>query len=155
MSDMNTPRAISTTVAAAALLVAAACGGTSTSAALSKPAYIKRADAICLKASNAEQALAQPASGQQRVAYVKHVYAIERGVVQQLRALRPPASDAAMVNAMLANVDKGLAFESDVESAAMGGNQSQINNAEAQGATYLDKAKTVAAKFGFKECGNA
>jgi hypothetical protein len=151
---MNAQRLIFTATAAATLAVAAACGGTSGTAALSKPAYIKRADAICLRASRAENALGQPSSGPQRVAYVRKVYSIERGVVQRLRTLQAPSADAATVKTMLDNVDRALSFEGDVESAAMGGNQSSINSAEAKGAVFLDRATVAATKFGFKECGN-
>ena len=151
---MNAQRLIFTATAAATLAVAAACGGTSGTAALTKPAYIKRADAICLRASRTENALSQPNSGPQRVAYVRKVYSIERGVVQRLRSLRAPSADAATVKTMLDNVDRALSFEGGVESAAMGGNQSSINSAEAKGAVFLDRATVAAAKFGFKECGN-
>jgi len=129
------------------------CGGSSSSGA-SKAAFIKRADTICLRASKAQDALTQPASNAQRAAYVKRVYAIERGVVADLRGLQPPSSDRATVNDMLDSVDRALAFESDVEAAAMGGDQSAINSAEAKGARDLNHATTVAKRYGFKECGN-
>jgi hypothetical protein len=151
---MNAHRLILTAIACPALAIAAACGGTSGTAALSKPTYIKAADAICSRASRAENALGQPSSGPQRVAYVRKVYAIERGVVGRLRSLQPPPADAATVTTMLDNVDRALSFEGDVESAAMGGNQASINSAEARGAVFLNRATVAAAKFGFKECGN-
>ena len=65
-----------------------------------------------------------------------------------------PLGDSATVKTMLDNVDRALSFEGDVESAAMGGNQSSINSAEAKGAVFLDRATVAATKFGFKECGN-
>jgi hypothetical protein len=86
---------------------------------------------------------------------VKRVYGIERGVVSDVRALTPPDGDAATIGSMLDNVDRALAFESEVEAAANTGNQSQINDAEARGAKYLNAANTQAGKYGFKECGNS
>jgi len=151
---MNPHRLTFTAIAGATLAIAAACGGTGGTAALSKPTYIKRADAICARASQAENALGQPNSGAQRVAYVRKVYSIERGVVQRLRSLQAPSTDAATLKTMLDNVDRALSFEGDVESAAMGGNQSSINSAEAKGAVFLNRATVAAAKFGFTECGN-
>ena len=152
---MNMHRATLIAFAAAGLSIAAGCGGASGHAGLSKPAYIKHADAVCLKASRAEDALAQPASGSQRVAYVKRTYAIERGVVRRLRALAPAPGGAATIDAMLTNVDRALAFEPDVASAAISGNQSTINSAEARGAPFLHRATTAAAAYGFAVCGNS
>jgi hypothetical protein len=150
---MATSRSISTSLAAVALAATlAACGGGS--AHPSKASFIKQADAICLKGSAAQSALPQPSSNAQLPGYVKRVYAIERGVVSDVRALRPPSGDQATVGSMLDNVEKALAFESNVEAAAATGNQSQINDAQALGARYLNQANTTAARYGFKECGN-
>jgi hypothetical protein len=150
---MNTSRGISSLLAAAALAATlVACGGGS--AHPSKAAFIKQADALCLRGSAAQSALSQPSSNAQLPGYVKHIYAIERGVVSNLRALTPPTGDQATVSSMLGNVDKALAFESNVEAAAATGNQSQINDAQAMGAEYLNRANTAAARYGFKECGN-
>jgi hypothetical protein len=151
---MKALRWISAPAAALALVAAVAgCGGAS--AHLSNASYITRADAICLKASKAQDALSKPSSAAEMTAYVRHVYAIERGVVADVRALTPPDGDASTVRSMLDNVDKALAFESDVEAAAATGNQSQINDAEAKGARFLNSANTKASKYGFKECGNS
>jgi hypothetical protein len=150
---MNTSRSISSSLAAAALAATlAACGGGS--AHPSKVAFIKQADAVCLKGSAAQSALSQPSSNAQLPGYVKRIYAIERGVVSNVRALTPPTGDQAIVSSMLDNVDKALAFESNVEAAAATGNQSQINDAQAMGAKYLNQANTAATRYGFKECGN-
>jgi hypothetical protein len=151
--SMNAFRSI--TVSLAGLVLAASlagCGGSSSHP--SKPSFIKQADAICLKGSRAQDALPQPGSNDQLSAYVKSVYRIERGVVSDVRALTPPDGDASAISTMLDNVDRALAFESDVEAAASTGNQSQINDAEARGAKFLNAANTMAAKYGFKECGN-
>lgn len=151
---MNTSRTISSSLAAAALAATlAACGGGSAHH-LSKESFIKQADAICLKGSAAQSALSQPSSSTQLPGYVKRIYAIERGVVSDVRALTPPSGDRAAVSSMLDNVDKALAFESNVEAAAATGNQSQINDAQAMGAKYLNQANTAAARYGFKACGN-
>jgi hypothetical protein len=139
-------------VALAATL--AGCGGGSSSGS-SRAEFIKRADAICLRASKAQDALSQPASNAELAAYVKHVYVIERSVVVDLRRLQPPSGDRTTVNDMLDSVDRALAFESDVETAAMSGDQSAINSAQAKGARDLNHATTVARRYGFKECGNS
>lgn len=150
---MTTSRSISASLAATALAATlAACGGGSSH--LSKASFIKRADAICLKASAAQSALSQPSSNAQLPGYVKRIYSIERGVVSDVRALAPPSGDEATISSILDNVDKALAFESNVEAAAATGNQSQINDAQAMGAKYLNQANTAAARYGFKECGN-
>jgi hypothetical protein len=150
---MSTSRSISASLAATALAATlAACGGGSSH--LSKASFIKRADAICLKGSAAQSALSQPSSNTQLPGYVKRIYSIERGVVSDVRALAPPSGDQATIRSILDNVDKALAFESNVEAAAATGNQSQINDAQAMGARYLNQANTAAARYGFKECGN-
>ncbi len=151
---MNALRTISPLVAALAVVATlSGCGGSS--ARPSKSSYIKQADAICMNGSKAQDALAQPSSNTGLAAYVKRVYAIERGVVSDVRALTPPDGDATTIHSMLENVDRALAFESEVEAAAGTGNQSQINDAEAKGATFLNTANTIASKYGFKECGNS
>ena len=151
---MNTFRSISVPLAGLALAATlAGCGGGSSHP--SKASFIKRADAICLKGSRAQDALPNPSSHADLVAYVKRVYGIERGVVSDVRALTPPDGDADTISTMLDNVDRALAFESDVEAAAGTGNQSQINDAEAKGAKFLNAANTLAARYGFTECGNS
>jgi hypothetical protein len=151
---MITSRTISIPLAALALAASlAGCGGSSSHP--SRAAFLKQADAICLQGSKAQDALAEPGSNAELAAYVKHVYSIERGVVGDVRGLTPPDGDARAIDSMLDEVDRALAFESDVEAAAATGNQSQINDAEAKGATFLNAANTQAARYGFKECGNS
>jgi hypothetical protein len=151
--SMNACRSISVPLAGLALAASlAGCGGGSSHP--SKASFIKQADTICLKGSRAQDALAKPSSNADLVAYVKRVYGIERGVVSDIRALTPPDGDAATISSMLDHVDQALAFESDVEAAAGTGNQSQINDAEAKGAKFLNAANTQASRYGFKECGN-
>jgi hypothetical protein len=154
MDVMNTYRSISVSLAGLALAASlTGCGGGSSHP--SKATFIKRADMICLKGSAAQDALAKPSSNADLAAYVKRVYGIERGVVSDVRALTPPDGDATAIGSMLDNVDRALAFESDVEAAATTGNQSQINDAEAKGAKFLNAANTQATKYGFTECGNS
>ena len=151
---MNTFRSISVPLAGLALAATlAGCGGGSSHP--SKASFIKRADAICLRGSRAQDALHSPSSNADLAAYVKRVYAIERGVVSDVRALTTPDGDTGTISTMLDNVDRALAFESDVEAAAGTGNQSQINDAEAKGAKFLNAAYTLAARYGFTECGNS
>jgi hypothetical protein len=151
---MITSRPISVPLAALALAASlAGCG--SSSSHPSRAAFLKQADAICLQGSKAQDALAEPGSNAALAAYVKRVYSIERGVVSDVRALTPPDGDARAIDSMLDEVDRALAFESDVEAAAATGNQSQINDAEAKGANFLNAANTQAARYGFKECGNS
>ena len=152
---MTAYRAFTPLAALAVAVTVAASGGGSSSSAPSKSEFIKRADAICVKGSHAQDALPQPASNAELAGYVKHVYAIERGVVQDVRGLQPPSGDASTINSMLDSVDRALAFESDVEAAAMGGDQSAVNNAQAKGAKDLNKANTIATRYGFKACGNS
>jgi hypothetical protein len=151
---MNPSRSVSLVLAALALAATlSGCGGGS--AHPSKSSYLKQADAICMHGSKAQDALDQPSSNADLAGYVKRVYAIERGVVSDVRALTPPAGDAATITSMLDNVDRALAFESEVEAAARTGNQSRINDAQAKGATFLNTANTIASKYGFQECGNS
>jgi hypothetical protein len=140
--------------AAAAISLAGCGGGSGSSQMMSKAAYITRADAICLRASRAETAIPQPQTPGQLAGYVKRVYSLERRVVSDLRALPAPAEDQTTLASMLDSVDRALAFESDVEAAARTGNQSRINDAQAKGATYLNRANVLASRYGFTECGN-
>jgi hypothetical protein len=153
MNPWNLLRMTVATTAAGAVL--AGCGGGSSSSGgqLSKGDFIKQADAICLAGSKAQNRLPDPGSTGDLVRYVKTIYAIERGVVQDMRALAAPAADRDTIMRMLDNVDKSLAREPVVEAAARSGNQSQINDSQAGGAKFLNAAKVIASRYGFTACG--
>jgi hypothetical protein len=132
----------------------AGCSSAGSSAGqLSKGEFIKQADVICTAGSKAQDRLPEPGSAAQLVSYVKQIYAIERGVVHDVRALSAPAADRPTIGRMLDNVDSALGLEPVVEAAARSGNQSQINDAQAGGAKYLNAAKVIASRYGFTACG--
>jgi hypothetical protein len=156
MADMKAWRLLPTTLTVTvAAVVLAGCGGGSSSGGrqLSKAAFIKQADAICTAGSKAQDRLPDPGSNGDLVRYVKRIYAIERGVVHDVRDLAAPAADRATIARMLDNVDRALALESVVEAAAGSGDQSQINDAQAGGAKYLNAAQVIASRYGFTACG--
>jgi len=121
--------------------------------ALPKTEFIRQADAICTRGSAEQNRLPEPASAKELVAHVRTIYAIERDVVADVRALAAPDDDRALIVRMLDNVDKALALEPLVEAAARSGNQSQINEAQAGGARYLNAARAIASEYGFRACG--
>ncbi len=113
------PRFTPSLVIAAALVVAiaAGCGSSSNSttstAALSKAAFLAKANAIC-KAGNAKQTAAQKTLGKQPTKAQIQSYATSTAIpniqsqIDQVRALGAPAGDQAKVSAMLATAQADL-----------------------------------------------
>ncbi len=74
-----------------ALLALSACGGT---AALSKPAYINKADAICKTASTQIKGLGSPKDAKGFVTLLDRATPIETKLLSDLEGLAKPKADA-------------------------------------------------------------
>ncbi len=147
-------RAFSAFTALALAAFAVGCGG-ETAAPLTKPQFIKQADAICARSDQRFQARYQyfmqhtpnptlPAerSMAQWIEIVKTVYgpSIEQEV-EELRALAPPRGDQRRVNAILAAIEEGL------------GKVREDPTVEAQTEAQFKKAVELAREYGLTVCG--
>ena len=149
---------IAATATMAATVLFAGCGTSSDSSstdnsssatssmaavALSKPDFIKAADAICAadnsQASQSASSIpAGPSGAEQQKDLFLSTYRTE---LQKLRALTPPPEDQAAVNDIWNALDQGL---STVASSPAG----QFENPS------LDKANQLAKAYGMKVCGS-
>jgi hypothetical protein len=154
--------------AVAAMLVAAGCGdeesapvvsvtgasgvsGVSGSQALTKPAFIKQADAICEEANSAIADLGD-ATGDEAT-QISQELEITRSELESLQALTPPDQDRATLSDFLTALKNEVDALTRAASAAAGGGDTSAADAEV--ATAKSNAQEAATEYGFEECGNA
>jgi hypothetical protein len=154
--------------AVAAMLVASGCGGdesapvvsvsgpsgvsgVSGSQELSKPAFIKQADAICEEANSAIADLGE-ATGDEATQVAQELE-ITRSELEFLQALTPPDEDRATLGDFLTALKNEADALTRASSAAAGGGDTSAADAEV--ATAKSNAQEAATEYGFKECGNA
>jgi hypothetical protein len=148
-------------------LVAAACGSSAkhdaaasptTSSAAPAPApgtraaFIAQADAVCEKYATARNAalfaIQREHADQagQAAAFVKNVVPIQRKEVEELRALTPPAADAAQINKLWDAVDAGTSQAEQVM---------RTDPAKALASTFdpYGPSNRQAEAYGFQVCG--
>lgn len=77
------------------VVLVAGCGGGSSPAALSKPDYVSKAEAICTTATTALNALTPPTAASGLAGYLDSTVKAASSATDALQALRPPAADAA------------------------------------------------------------
>jgi hypothetical protein len=154
--------------AIAAILVAAGCGdeesapvvsvtgasgvsGVDGSQALTKPAFIKQADAICAEANSAIADLGSATSDE--AVQVSQKLEITRSELESLQALTPPDQDRATLSDFLTALKNEVDALTRASSAAAGGGDTSAADAEI--ATAESNAQQAATEYGFRECGNA
>lgn len=162
----------------AAALATAGCGsssdGGSTAAApaktaatasapaapVSKAAYVRRADALCLgarkiglKANAAVTKAFAAQQGAKAAAAIDHFLPAYEAKVEKLKALDRPTDDPRLLNALMKVMD-GQVTTLKAESRALRENDTKmmkrISSAQAQA---LDFANTLAQGYGFRVCG--
>ena len=136
----------------ALLLVAAACGGSSYTG-LSKPDFVKQADAICTTDSDKVAGLLASAGHTPTIDQVKTVYTqslvpIFRDEVAKLRALKPPKADRARIKAMLDDLEHGVdELATDIPHVKSNDDLDRLSPAG------LQQAADAASSYGFTVCG--
>jgi hypothetical protein len=150
------------------MLVAAGCGdeesapvvsvtgasgvsGVGGSQALTKPAFIKQADAICDEANSAIADLGDTTDDE--AIQVSQELEITRSELESLQALTPPDQDRATLSDFLTALKNQVDALTRASSAAAGGGDTSAADAEI--ATAKSNAQTAATEYGFQECGNA
>lgn len=146
-------------LALAGTLVLAGCGSNGTS----KADYIKQADAICARANATITAIPRPnlttaatPAEQARVfsalsTYVDRITPPLQQTVSQLKALKQPSADKALLKRYFAALDQAIAELHQVSAAAHKGDVSGVR----AGALALQNTQpdALARQYGFKRCG--
>jgi hypothetical protein len=151
------PIALLIGAAVSVALITTGCGGSSSTSALTKAEFIKKADAACAKGS--EQIKAEAAAylkksdgGKKQLGLneAKYIYINEKILlpvlqqgVEEARALGAPSGEEDKVNAMLDAFEKGV--EKGMEDPV----------ALFSSSNPLAKGSEMLGKYGFKSCGHA
>jgi hypothetical protein len=137
----------------AVVTLLAACGGGSSSR-LSKPEYVRFADAICRQANKKAGAVPAPdqhESTAQETAIGK-IIVIQRAAVVDLRHLAPPAADKTTVGKWLGLVSQTVDQMQAVRTALQAGDSAGVTAANARGRALNDQADQIARGYGLKQC---
>ena len=130
--------------------------------ALSKPEYIRQADAICadadrllgpLERSTAEKATQGDARG--TAEDIRKSVRIADGQLAKLRALAPPPDDQTAVDAYFDTITEQIGLTRGLADAIEAGNGERTKSLSAELASGKQRAQGQAKEFGFQECGNA
>jgi hypothetical protein len=154
-------------IVALATLVVAGCGGGDSApvvtvqgasgasgaggaAALSKPQYMKQADAICAEANNALSSLNSGAANVSSQVAATQELQITRSELDSLQSLTPPDQDRSTLKSYLsALTDEVAALMKKRDAADQGGDTS---GADAEAASARSSAATAAGDYGLKDC---
>lgn len=139
---------------AVCVLGLSACGSSGTS----KADYVKQADAICAKGDAQIKAVPMPLlTGAPATilknlgTYVDRVLPVAQHVIGQLKALKQPSADKAVLQRYYAALDDAVARLGKLSVAAHQGDAKAVQS----GAQALNSAQpdTLARQYGFKRCG--
>lgn len=137
----------------AAITLLAACGGGSSSR-LSKPEYVRRADAICRRSNTKIDALRAPdqhePTAQEKA--IGKIIVIQRAALVDLRHLAPPAADKTTVGKWLGLVSQTVDQMQAVRTALQAGDSAGVTAANARGRALNDQADQIARGYGLKQC---
>jgi hypothetical protein len=132
---------------------ASGASGPSGSAALSKPEFIKQADAVCAEANTAISDLTSGATTADRSTQVSQELEIVRSELQSLQALKPPSGDRSTLDDFVAALKNEVdALERENSALAAG---ADTTAAESELASARANAEAAATEYGMKGCGNA
>jgi hypothetical protein len=158
----RTGRRLSCAAAIAALVVSAvaACGGggssstTSTAAELTKSQLVAQGDAICKDARDRFAALqgSPPTTPEETATFTQHLIDITTSEVDQLRALKPPASVKPSLDRYLKSLDANVDVLKEGLKAAQQSDATAYAKAQAKAVKGQVKRLQYARAVGFKEC---
>jgi hypothetical protein len=138
---------------ATAITLLAACGGGSSSR-LSKPEYVRRADAICRQSNTKIDALGAPdqhdPTAQEKA--IGELIDIQRTAVADLRRLPPPEADQSTLGKWLGLVNQTVDQMRAVRTALTAGDSAGVAGGNAKGRALNDQADQIARGYGLKQC---
>ena len=137
--------------AALAALALTACGGDER---LSKPEYLRRADAICAKYERRLAALPEPRTLRDVPAFIERGVPLAKEELAELDELRPPEGDEAEVDRLLAQVRETTAELERLGEAAAARDRAGARAAAERLEEASDRAAKLARRYGLDECGS-
>jgi protein-tyrosine-phosphatase len=147
----------------AALSLASCAGGAATSRqatpstprALSKSAYIARADGICAKADVSINGLEPAATDDEIDEYADEIMSLSEDAIADLRDLHPPASDAAFLDAMIDGIARSVRLIPDYVRARQAEDSARAADIAARLERIQGEIRKAAREYGFERCGEA
>ena len=121
--------------------------------ALNKNEYIVEADALCAELNARTDALGEPETFEEIVAWASGFIELAEDGVPRLQAIEPPADDRAGADATMALLFEQADVVPEIREAAEAGDAESINALLAQVVEISEEADTVALDYGFRECG--
>ncbi len=140
------------TVCVALLVVALVASAASASSSLTKPQYIKQADAICAKAIAQTRALGRAGTMASVASKGPHWLTIDNATLKALHALRAPSADAASIKVLLAGAQAAVTETANAVKAARARTVAAFLAHAKQSAKLTRHWHAVAQAFGFKTC---
>ena len=127
----------------------AGCGGDR----LTKEEYIAQADAICKEGNEKMLALAAPTGLEEVAELAGQAIEIQEQAVADLRALKPPEADEAILNEAYDLLDRQIEIGKQIQAAAEAGDQAKIQELFPQIDSVNRQATQIAKDYGLVECG--
>jgi hypothetical protein len=142
---------------AASLCLIAAIGGAATTAnagaQISKPQFIAKADAICGSAIVKISKLGRLYPASRAASVGAKILAVDRRTLAALRALTPPAGEAAKIKGLLGLTDKAINTGiAGVVTAARSGSNDAYLAAARRATALINTAHKAARRYGFSTC---
>ncbi len=137
-------------VAGATLMALAACGGGGNGA---KEAFVKAANAVCVRTTDRVKALGPTADQPAMIARLQQLSAIVRDEAEALRQLSAPKGDAGVVEGLLAQLELASANLAAAATAATQKDPPGTGAALSRARDNNANANTAARRYGLDRCG--
>jgi len=125
---------------------------------LSKPEYVKAANAICAHALFQSRAVKAPAASDpldKWAKYLAQLLPISVRELTELEKISPPAKDKASIDALLQRIDGANAATESARKAAASNSATRFESALKTLKTYTDQAKQISVPYGLVACATA
>ena len=132
--------------------------------ALTKAAYVNKANAICKSVNDAANKLTPPSADPTKVKssdlpawsqFLMKALALGQQEQSQLKGLTPPAADQATISAYLSKLSQVVADVQAIQQAAASGNVNAFKAAFPKSEADGQAADSAAAAYGMSQCGSS
>jgi hypothetical protein len=137
---------------ALALVFLSGCGGGGGGPALTKQQYATKADAICGKYNKQVNALGNPGNLQDLATVADKTLPILGGAIDELDALKPPASEKALADQWLTQVRNLKDDLQEIRDKAKAGDTQGIQSVLPKAQDHNSKSNSLAAELGMSVC---
>ncbi|MDX6413059.1 MAG: hypothetical protein QOH23_469 [Gaiellaceae bacterium] len=137
---------------ALALVFLSGCGGGGGGPALTKEQYASKADAICGKYNKQVNALGNPNNLQDLATVADKTLPILGGAINELGALKPPASEKALSDQWLTQVRNLKDDLQEIRDKAKAGDTAGIQSVLPKAQDHNSKSNSLAAELGMSVC---